>query len=181
MLALCSRKQPTAVELAYQTPTSAMYRAFMSGTFGRIFAALASALLCAAVAESQTVADSGGIRAASLDYIQGWYAGDAARMERALHPELAKRIVRTDRATQRSRVDQMGAMALVQGTRNGGGTQTPPGRRLDQVRILDVFENAASVRVDASDWVDYLHLGKVNGRWVIINVLWELRPRSPAQ
>jgi hypothetical protein len=45
------------------------------------------------------------------------------------------------------------------------------------VRILDIFENAASVRVDASDWVDYLHLAKVNGRWVIINVLWELRPR----
>jgi hypothetical protein len=98
-------------------------------------------------------------------------------MERALHPELAKRIVRTDRATQRSHLDQMGAMALVQGTRNGGGSQTPAERRLDQVRILDVFENAASVRVDASDWIDYIHLAKVNGRWVIINVLWELRPR----
>ena len=25
-----------------------------------------------------------------MDYIEGWYAGDAARMEKALHPELAK-------------------------------------------------------------------------------------------
>ena len=36
------------------------------------------------------------IRATALDYIEGWYAGDAARMERALHPELAKRICETD-------------------------------------------------------------------------------------
>jgi hypothetical protein len=131
-------------------------------------------------AYAQTAADTAGIRTAALDYIQGWYAADAPRMERALHPELAKRIVRTDRATQRSRLDQMGAMALVQGTRNGGGSQTPADRRLDQVRILDVFENAASVRVDATDWIDYLHLAKVSGRWVIINVLWELRPRPTA-
>jgi len=30
----------------------------------------------------------------ALDYTEGWYAGDAARMERALHPELAKRMYR---------------------------------------------------------------------------------------
>jgi len=39
------------------------------------------------------------------------------------------------------------------------------------VTILDVFENAASVKVIASDWVDYLHVAKFNGRWVIVNVL----------
>ncbi|HEV7836602.1 MAG TPA: nuclear transport factor 2 family protein, partial [Gemmatimonadaceae bacterium] len=44
---------------------------------------------------SQSPADSVAIRQTALDYIQGWYAGDAARMERALHPELAKRIVQT--------------------------------------------------------------------------------------
>jgi hypothetical protein len=32
----------------------------------------------------------------ALDYIEGWYTGDAARMERALHPDLAKRIVESD-------------------------------------------------------------------------------------
>ena len=30
----------------------------------------------------------------SLSYVESWYAGDAARMERALHPELAKRFFR---------------------------------------------------------------------------------------
>lgn len=34
--------------------------------------------------------DEAKIRAAALDYIEGWYEGDAERMERALHPHLAK-------------------------------------------------------------------------------------------
>jgi hypothetical protein len=44
------------------------------------------------------------------------------------------------------------------------------------VRILDIYGNAASVRVQAATWVDYLHVAKSNGRWVIVNVLWELEP-----
>ncbi|TFG51354.1 MAG: hypothetical protein E4H37_07995, partial [Gemmatimonadales bacterium] len=36
--------------------------------------------------------------------------------------------------------------------------------------------NAASVRVDADSWIDYLQIGKVDGEWKILNVLWELRP-----
>jgi hypothetical protein len=33
------------------------------------------------------------------------------------------------------------------------------------------------VKLMAADWVDYLHLARWNGRWVIVNVLWELYPR----
>jgi hypothetical protein len=43
------------------------------------------------------------------------------------------------------------------------------------VRILDIFENAASVRATMSGWVDYMHMARWNGRWVIVNVLWELK------
>ena len=44
--------------------------------------------------------------------------------------------------------------------------------------ILDVFENAAVVKVVGPEWVDYLHMAKWNGRWVIVNVLWELNPET---
>jgi Putative lumazine-binding len=129
-----------------------------------------------AKAGAQTAADSTGIRQAALDYIDGWYAGDAARMERAVHPELAKRIVRTD-SLGRSTLGQQSAMTLVQNTRNGGGKDTPAADRHDDVRILDIYQNAAVARVDASSWVDYLELAKWRGRWVIVNVLWELKGR----
>ncbi len=135
--------------------------------------------LVPAAARSQTPADSAGIRAAALDYIEGWYAGDAARMERALHPELAKRIVRT-MPGGRSVVEQMSAATLIGYTRLGGGRNTPAERQRKDVRILDVFEGAASARVDASDWVDYLQLARWTGQWRIVHVLWELRPPPAA-
>ncbi len=42
--------------------------------------------------------------------------------------------------------------------------------------ILDVFESAACVKIEGPEWVDYLHMAKWNGQWVIVNVLWEPRP-----
>lgn len=124
---------------------------------------------------AQSAADSAAIRATALDYIEGWYTADAARMERALHPELAKRIVQTD-AQGNSRLGQQSAMTLVTNTRRGGGTTIPADKRKSEVRILDVYGNAASVRIQAATWVDYMHMAKSNGRWVIVNVLWELDP-----
>ncbi|HEY9517998.1 MAG TPA: nuclear transport factor 2 family protein [Gemmatimonadales bacterium] len=139
--------------------------------------AIALALAVPGRASAQAAADSAGIRAAALDYIEGWYEGNAERMERALHPELAKRIVNTDSRNGRSSLGQMGALTLINGTKRGGGKDTPADQRRKEVRILDIFGNTASVRVDASTWVDYLQIAKWNGRWVIVNVLWELRPQ----
>jgi len=44
-----------------------------------------------------------------------------------------------------------GALTLVQQTRRGGGKQTPKEKQQKDVTILDVFENAASVKIVASD------------------------------
>ena len=130
-----------------------------------------------ATSRAQSAADSAAIRATALDYIEGWYEGSAERMERALHPELAKRIVNTDPRNGRNSLGQQSAMTLVLNTRRGGGKETPAAEQRKDVRILDIFGNTASVRIDASSWVDYLHVARWNGRWVIVNVLWEMRPR----
>ena len=98
-------------------------------------------------------------------------------MERALHSELAKRMVSTDAMTGRSLLNQMSAMTLVQRTREGIGKKIPEDRQLKEVTILDRFNNAAVVKVVASDWIDYLEVAKFNGEWKIINVLWELKQK----
>ncbi len=143
--------------------------------FGLIFFTIL--LMSVVQVNAQTTADSNAdlIKQTALDYIEGWYEGNAERMERSLHPELAKRIVRTD-ASGRNALGQMGAMTLVVATRAGGGKNTPKEKQQKDVTVLDIFGNAASVKVIASGWVDYMHLAKWNGRWVIVNVLWELKP-----
>ena len=127
-------------------------------------------------ARAQGSADSAAIRAAALDYVEGWYEGNPERMTRALHPELVKRIVVADTATGRSVLQNMGASALVNGTRHGYGKSTPKDRQQKEVRILDIFGNAASARATMAEWIDYMQLAKVDGRWVIVNVLWERKP-----
>jgi hypothetical protein len=52
---------------------------------------------------------------------------------------------------------------LVHGRRRAHGAGRPPRTR--------------KTRVDASSWVDFMHLARWNGRWVIINILWENAPR----
>lgn len=116
------------------------------------------------------------IRATALDYIEGWYDGDAARMARALHPELAKRVVKPT-ADGKGRFEHMGTEQLLAFTKAAYGKQTPKERQQKDVQILDVFGSAATVKVTATDWIDYLHVARIDGRWVIVNVLWELKPR----
>ncbi len=140
---------------------------------------LAFCISGAAAQTNVSDAEKTAIKQTALDYIEGWYDGDAERMERALHPDLAKRIVRVNPDNKNfSRLDQMSALSLVQGVKRGGGKMTPKEKQLKEVTILDAFENAASVKIVASDWIDYLHVAKFNGRWVIINVLWELKPQK---
>ncbi len=125
----------------------------------------------------QTDADREAIKRTALNYAEGWYEGNADKMESALSPDLAKRIVRTN-AQGQSGLGQMTAMALVQGTRGGSGKSTPKEKQQKDVTILDAMSNSAVVKLEMLEWVDYMHIGKMNGKWVIINVLWEMKPKK---
>ena len=155
-----------------------MIRGFPIFSVSVVSFSIASLLLSAiAIAQTGTSNDDEAIRKTALDYIEGWYSGDAARMECALHPELAKRMISTDPKTGRSQLNHMGAMTLVQRTREGIGKKIPQDRQSKEVTILDRYNNTAVVKIVASDWIDYLEVAKFNGDWKIINVLWELKPK----
>jgi hypothetical protein len=142
------------------------------------FVLIAILTLCVWGAQAQSIsasaANQAAIKQTALDYIEGWYEGNAERMDRAIHPELVKRIVRANEKGQ-SGLRQTSAISLLQDTREGYGKNTPKEKQQKDVMILDVFENTACVKIVASGWIDYLHIAKFNGRWMIINVLWELK------
>jgi hypothetical protein len=140
----------------------------------RLMVVLTLASLAPAALPAQTRDDTLGIRAAAMDYIEGWWSGSTDRMARALHPALVKRIMAVDSAGN-ARLGEMGASLLVHNVRMGGGTRTPAAERRTDYRLLDIFQNAAVARIDAGGWIDYLQLVRWEGRWVIVNVLWEVR------
>ena len=131
-----------------------------------------------AVAAPALAQDQKAIEATALDYGMGWYEGDAERMERALHPDLAKRHVAPDPRSGKGKINHMSAMKLVQSTRAGYGAKVAVEDRKTVVTIMEVFGNAAIVKLEMHDWVDYMHMVKTQGHWKIINVLWEFSPEA---
>jgi hypothetical protein len=96
------------------------------------------------------------------------------RIRRCLHPELAKRRIIRDPETGEERLRQVSQELLVDLTRQGGGSETPVDKRSYDVVILDVVGDIASVRVDSYHYVDYLHLARSGGKWLLVNVLYQI-------
>ena len=145
----------------------------------RLMTVVTLMMVVAVVAFSQAGdADREAIEATALDYGLGYYEGDTARMERALHPDLAKRVVFPDPRSGKGKVNHMSAMKLVQATRAGGGTKVPAEERKTEVTIMEVYGNAACVKLVMHDWIDFMQMAKLGDRWVIVNVLWEPTPEA---
>lgn len=112
------------------------------------------------------------ITSAALDYVEGWFEGDAERMDRALHPQLAKRMVVPNLQGGPERFIHLSKEQMVEATEKGGGKKVPPEKRSIKVTVLDTYRGIASVRIDSVAYIDYLHLAKSEGGWKIVNVLW---------
>jgi ketosteroid isomerase-like protein len=111
------------------------------------------------------------IKDAALDYFEGWFSGDVARMDRALHPDLVKRAVGEDQAsslgiTTKNRMLDLTAKGEGRGD-VGDGTL--------EVIIEDVCEDIASVTVRGGVYHEYIHLVRTRDGWKIANALWRYR------
>jgi len=123
--------------------------------------------------ESDASADKEAIKKAALDYIEGWYEGNAERMERALHPDLAKRGVFVDQKTGKIVMRSVGAADMVKYTKAGAGKSLEKKEKV-KLTFLDMYKNTACVKIVSPDFVDYLQLARYKDGWAIVNVLWEM-------
>ncbi len=112
------------------------------------------------------------------DYIEGSFTGNAERMERALHPELNKVMLRRHPATGEQFLYKMGSSDLIEGTRASLGTLEEDQWDIT-VDIFDVSHDMATVKVTSAMYIDHLQVARVNGEWKIINVLWVPNPDRP--
>ena len=115
--------------------------------------------------------DHDAIVRAALDYFEGWFDGDAARMERALHPDLAKRS--PDDAPARGELEKLTARDMIEATTKGvGKTRDVPDRNIE-VEVEHVHREIANVTVRSAVYVEYLQLVRTREGWKILNALWQ--------
>jgi hypothetical protein len=108
-------------------------------------------------------------------YFDSYALQDQAWLERVVHSQLAKRSLSTTDSGQQ-RLEQMSALGLLQSSRAYGGGTIPNGARRD-VRVLDIYGTIATAVGVTDDFVDYLHLAKINGTWQIVNALWAMQEK----
>lgn len=141
--------------------------------FSFVLAAAGAAVPGPSGADAATIA---AIEATCFDYVDGQLEADPDRVARALHPDLAKRAVIGDTPYERLGLRRMSKEELVGLTRDGA-LKTPKEQWDRTCRVLDVTDEAASVRLETPWFVDYFHMGRFDGKWIIVNALWHSKSR----
>jgi len=113
------------------------------------------------------------IRKVALDYVEGWYSADTTRMANALSKDLKKRGFIMNNKAKKEIIANATYPQMIKWT----------GQRDDQlklnkdielkVEILEIGERIANVKTTTPDFIDYIHLGKIDGEWKIYNAIWE--------
>ena len=124
-----------------------------------------------AVDETVRPEDAAAIRRCVLDYFDGWFDGDASRMDRALHPGLAKHSLGQDPARSAT-LDAITKDEMVEATRRGRGRQRDVPDRAIRIDIAGVSGDIASVVVHSAVYVEFLLLARTGDGWRITSALW---------
>ncbi len=127
--------------------------------------------------EAQVQALGADAARAALDYSEGWYEGDAARVEKVLHPQFVRRIAAVTAAGD-DFFRQQDRAQFLDAVRRGGDKATPFDQRHIKARVRDLTRTSATVRVESAYYVEYLSLVKLRDQWQIVNVLWENVPND---
>lgn len=130
-------------------------------------------------ARAQSAEDREAVRLAVLDYVEGVYNGDPARIERSVHPKLAK--LGFYRGANDATYRAPGAMTFerlkeVAASYNKDGSV--PKNAPKEITIFEVLDQTATAKLVAQWGIDYFHLAKFDGKWMIVNVLWQSLPKK---
>jgi hypothetical protein len=115
--------------------------------------------------------DAAAIRACILDYFEGWFDGDPRRMDRALHPGLAKHAIGQD-LDRTDLLDVMTRDKMVEMTARGIGRQRDVPDRAIRIDIAAVSGDIASVVVHSAVYVEFVLLARLADGWRITSALW---------
>jgi hypothetical protein len=137
-----------------------------------LFAAVALA------AQEQAAADREAVRRAVLDYVEGVYNVDPSRIERSVSPNLAKiGFYRGPNDADYRAGNTMTFERLKEVAKNYNREGKLRKDAPKEVIIYEVLDKTASVKLVAEWGIDYMHLAKLNGRWMIVNVMWQSHPK----
>ena len=118
--------------------------------------------------------DSSEIKTQSLGYLKALQQLDSILMDQVMNDSLNKVTIGYDRNIRKevARATTRNQMIAFAKDWNKSNTKFPPVPN-DQVTILGIYNRIASVQLVSDNWVEYLHLIKLDGKWEIVNLIWQ--------
>lgn len=127
-------------------------------------------------------ADEAAVRQAVLDYVEGVYNVDPSRIERSVHPKLAKigfYRSATDATYRTGNGMTFDGLIEVAKTWNKNGKLRKDAPK--EITLFEVLDQVATAKLVAEWGIDYFHLAKFDGKWLIVNVIWQSPPKQASQ
>jgi hypothetical protein len=126
---------------------------------------------------AQSSDDRAAVRRAVLDYVEGFYEGDTAKLARSVRPDVAKSGFWRARDSSSYVWEAMPWEEFVSyANRVKARNRQAPASAPKTIVLFDVQDRTASAKLTAFWGTDYILLGKYDGRWRVSHVLWQSAP-----
>lgn len=121
-----------------------------------------------------TKADTLEIKKRSLGYLKALQELKPNLMAEVLNDSLNKVTIGYDRKIKKQygRRTTKDQMILFAKNWNKSGAKFPLNPK-NEVTILDIYNRIANVKIVSDNWVEYLQFIKLDGKWQIINLIWQ--------
>jgi hypothetical protein len=118
--------------------------------------------------------DHQAVYAAVEDYVDGLYLVQPERIKKSVHPELMKKGFW--KAKDKTAYAYEGIMTFDQLVELAGKWNAKgwlPKDAVKKIDIYDVQDQTATAKLTAHWGTDYFQLAKFDGKWMIVNILWQ--------
>ena len=121
--------------------------------------------------------DESAVLQAAYDYIDAFYLPDWSLFERSVWKDFNKiGFAWREEKDEYSRPLNMSAERAKELIGEWGIKHSKPENAVRKATVLEVNDQTAIAKVEAFWGFDYLQLAKIDGRWMIVHILWQSNP-----
>lgn len=118
--------------------------------------------------------DSTEIRRIALGYLIALQDLKPDLMNEVMNDSLNKITIGWDRASKKEFAKATTKAQMIEFATSWNKSNTKfPTKPNNQITVLDIYNRIANVKLVSDNWVEYLHLIKLDGKWSVINLIWQ--------
>ena len=95
-------------------------------------------------------------------------------MKEVMNDSLNKISIGWDRSTKKEYAKATTKAQMIEFATSWNKSNTKfPFNPTNNITILDIYNRIANVKLVSDNWVEYLHLIKLDGKWSVVNLIWQ--------